>query len=95
MTPLGFVSQGLVGGSWAYVQDVTSQDKGLGQRGPQFISCNIDLASLPPVAYGTPQPYIPSTSQVSPGPGTCGKGGIVSESTGDTYDCEVKFSKTF
>jgi hypothetical protein len=47
------------------------------------------------IAFGTPQPTFPSTSQVSPGPGTCGKGGVVSDSTGDVYDCEVKFSDDF
>jgi hypothetical protein len=92
VTPLGFAPQGLVGGSWAYVQDLASQDKGWVSAGPQFISCNVDLASLPSVAFGAPQPYFPSTSQVSPGPGTCGKGGIIMESTGDVYDCAVVFS---
>ncbi|MDO9301379.1 MAG: hypothetical protein Q7T89_08345 [Anaerolineales bacterium] len=92
VTPLGFAPQGVPGGSWAYVQDPSTQDKGWVSAGPQFISCNIDLTSLPSVAFGTPQPYFPSTSQVSPGPGTCGKGGIIMESTGDVYDCAVVFS---
>jgi len=95
LTPLGFAPQGLVGGSWAYVQDRATQDKGWVSAGPQFISCNIDLATLPSVAFGTPLPTFPSTSQVSPGPGTCGQGGIVSEGTGDVYDCDVKFSDDF
>jgi hypothetical protein len=95
VTPLGFAPQGLVGGSWAYVQDLASQDKGWVSTGPKFISCNIDLATLPPVAFGTPQPTFPSTAQVSPGPGTCGQGGITSDSTGDVYDCDVKFSDDF
>ncbi len=95
VTPLGFVPKGLVDGSWAYVLDPASQDKGWISAGPQFISCNIDLATLPPVAYDKPQAYVPSTSQVSPGPGTCGQGEIVSEITGDVYDCTVVFSDGF
>lgn len=35
--------------------------------------------------------YFPGTSQSSPG-GTCGAGGIVSEITGDVYDCAVVFT---
>lgn len=36
--------------------------------------------------------FFPSSSQSSPG-GTCGEGGVVSESTGDLYDCAAVFSE--
>ena len=95
VTPLGFAPQGVPGGSWAYVRDTATQDEGWVSAGAQYISCNVELAALPSVAFGTPPPFFPSTSQVSPGPGTCGQGGITSDNTGDVYDCDVKFSDDF
>lgn len=56
VTPLGFAPQGIPGGSWAYVSDPASQDKGWVSAGPQYISCNVELSTLPPVAFGTPPP---------------------------------------
>jgi hypothetical protein len=94
LTPLGFAPQGVPGGSWAYVQDSATQDEGWVSAGAQYISCNVELAALPAVAYGTPPPFFPSTSQVSPGPGNCGKGGTVLDN-GDVYDCSVEFSEDY
>ncbi|HJS19370.1 MAG TPA: hypothetical protein VJ785_11530 [Anaerolineales bacterium] len=66
VTPLGFAPQGIPGGSWAYVEDRTTQDKGWVSAGPQYISCNIDLTTLPPVDFGTPPPPpLPGTTQTS------------------------------
>jgi hypothetical protein len=64
--PLGFAPQGIPGGSWAYVQDAASQDKGWVSAGAQYISCNVELASLPAVAFGTPPPPpLPKSAQTS------------------------------
>src|SRR5688572_26236531 len=38
VTPLGFAPQGIPGGSWAYVQDSTTQDEGWVSAGAQYIS---------------------------------------------------------
>jgi hypothetical protein len=66
VTPLGFAPQGIPGGSWAYVQDPATQDKGWVSAGSQFISCNVELAALPAVAFGTPPPPpLPSSAQSS------------------------------
>lgn len=66
ITPLGFAPQGIPGGSWAYVQDAASQDKGWVSAGPQYISCNVELATLPAVAFGTPPPPpLPKSAQTS------------------------------
>ena len=90
VTPLGYVPQGFRGGDWAYVQNTTTSDKGWVSAGPQYISCNIELASLSPVAFGTPPPApLPKTAQTSPGPGTCGEGGVPSDNGVDVYDCIV------
>jgi hypothetical protein len=65
LTPLGFAPQGIPGGSWAYVQDSVTQDKGWVSAGAQFISCNVDLDSLPAVTFGTPPPFLPQSAQTS------------------------------
>jgi len=66
VTPLGFTPQGIPGGSWAYVQDPSTQTKGWVNAGPQYISCDIDLATLPSVAFGTPPPPpLPKSTQSS------------------------------
>jgi hypothetical protein len=93
LTPLGFAPKGIPGGSWAYVQDTTSQDKGWVSAGTQYISCNVDVTALALVAFGTPvPPPLPNTAQASPGPGTCGQGGVTSDNGVDVYDCTVVFS---
>src|SRR6185503_16679581 len=66
VNPLGFAPQGIPGGSWAYVQDPATQDKGWVSAGSQFISCNVELTTLPSVAFGTPPPPpLPSSAQSS------------------------------
>ena len=93
VTPLGFAPKGIPSGSWAYVQDSASQDKGWVNAGEQYISCNVDVTALSQMAFDPPSaPSLPDTSQASPGPGTCGQGGIFSDNGVDVYDCAVKFS---
>jgi len=66
VTPLGFAPQGIPGGSWAYVQDPATQDKGWVSAGSQFIFCNVDLSTLPAVPFGTPPPPpLPKSTQTS------------------------------
>lgn len=66
VTPLGFAPQGIPGGSWAFVEDPSTQDRGWVSAGSQFISCNIDLSTLPPVDFGTPPPPpLPESTQTS------------------------------
>jgi hypothetical protein len=67
--PLGFAPVGIPGGSWAYIQDSATKEKGWVSAGSDFISCNVKLSALPAVAFGTPKPFFPSTSQASPGTG--------------------------
>jgi hypothetical protein len=64
VTPLGFAPQGIPGGSWAYVEDSATQAKGWVSAGSQFISCNVELSTLPAVAFGTPPPPpLPKSAQ--------------------------------
>jgi len=66
ITPVGFAPQGIPGGTWAYVQAPPNQDKGWVSAGAQYISCNIDLPTLPAVPFGTPPPPpLPKSTQTS------------------------------
>ena len=94
VTPLGYLPKGLIQGRWAYVQDRASQDKGWVSAESNFLSCDIDLTTLPAVDYGPPPAYTP-VSDASPGPGTCGEGGVTSDNQVDVYDCKVVFSSGF
>lgn len=69
LTPLGYEPQGIPDGTWAYVEDSATQQKGWVSAGANYISCNVELSEFPAVAYGDPQPFFPSTSQASPGTG--------------------------
>jgi hypothetical protein len=66
ITPLGFAPQGIPGGSWAYVEDPATQEKGWVNAASQYISCNVELPTLPAVAFGTPPPPpLPKSAQTS------------------------------
>ena len=87
LAPLGFAPQGIPGGSWAYVQ-TANQEKGWVSAGPQFISCNVELASLPPMEFGTPPPPpLPKTTQTSD---PDGNGFCIDQDSG--YQCVGIFS---
>lgn len=89
VTPLGFAPQGIPGGSWAYVQDPATGDRGWVSAGPQFISCTIDLSTLPPVAFGTPPPPpLPNSTQTSD---PDGNGFCIDPDSG--YQCVGTFSR--
>jgi hypothetical protein len=88
VTPLGFAPQGIPGGSWAYVEDPATGDEGWVSAGAQYISCNVDLSTLPPVEFGTPPPPpLPNSTQTSD---PDGNGFCVDSSTG--YQCVGTFS---
>lgn len=52
---------------------------------------SLTVAPSPAPTAAPTRRYFPSASQSSPG-GTCGAGGVVSEITGDVYDCAIVFS---
>lgn len=88
VTPLGFAPQGIPGGSWAFVEGSATQERGWVSAGSQFISCNIDLSTLPPVDFGTPPPPpLPNSTQTS---NPDGNGFCVDPGTG--YQCVGIFS---
>jgi len=84
VVPLGYNVNGIPGGRWVFVQDPVSQEKGWISAGEQYVSCNLDLTSLPLVDAGTPPPPPLPRSAISSTPdGTCG--------LGLDYDCQVIF----
>jgi hypothetical protein len=83
VTPLGFASQGIPGGSWVYVQDPATQQSGWVSAGSQYVSCDVELATLPAVAFGTPPPPpLPKSTVTSTPEGNCGF----------DYECDVIFN---
>ena len=88
VTPLGFVPLGIPGGSWAFVEDPVTGERGWVGAESQFISCNVELSTLPPVDFGTPPPPpLPNSTQTS---NPDGNGFCVDPSTG--YQCVGIFS---
>ena len=91
LAPLGFASEGIPGGSWAYVRDEATQNEGWVSAGSQFISCDVDLTTLPAVVYDPPPPYLPKTAQTSPGPGQ----GFCKGDEDSQYSCVLTFSDEY
>ncbi len=88
MTPLGFAPQGIPEGSWAFVEDPATRERGWVNARSIYISCNIELSTLPPVDFGTPPPPpLPNSTQTS---NPDGNGFCVDPSTG--YQCVGIFS---
>ncbi|HEX2995025.1 MAG TPA: hypothetical protein VHP14_09375 [Anaerolineales bacterium] len=88
VTPLGFAPQGIPSGTWAYVEDTATQDKGWVSAGSQYISCNAELAALPAIPFGTPPPPpFPKSAQTSDPDGN----GFCVDSLSD-YQCAGTFS---
>lgn len=65
LRPIGFNPVGIPGGPWAQVEDPANNQIGWVSAGTQFISCNIDLTTLPSVAVAPPPPPPPPRAQNS------------------------------
>lgn len=86
VTPLGFNPTGIPGGSWVYVEVSPGGQKGWVSAGNQFVSCDLNLASLPSIVVGTPLPPPLPRSAISSTPeGSCADKDL-------QYVCEVVFS---
>jgi hypothetical protein len=59
LIPTGFNPQGVPGGSWVQVEVKGQSLKGWVSGGSQYISCNLELASLPPVSVSPPPKPVP------------------------------------
>lgn len=57
--PQGFNPQGVPGGPWVQAMEPVENQVGWLSAGEQFISCNIDLTTLPSVAVAPPSPPPP------------------------------------
>lgn len=70
LIPLGYNPTGVPGGPWVQVEDQANNLIGWVSAGEQFVSCNIDLTSLPSVAVAPPAPPPPPNSENSTPDGT-------------------------
>jgi len=64
--PMGYRPLGIPGGSWVQVKNPVTQQEGWVNAAPQYVSCNIDLTTLPLVEVSAPPPpKLPSSAQSS------------------------------
>lgn len=68
--PLGYNPTGIPGGPWVQVEDQANDLIGWVSAGDQYVSCNIDLTSLPSVAVAPPAPPPPPNTDNSTPDGT-------------------------
>ncbi len=68
--PTGYNPVGIPGGPWVQVRDPGANEVGWVSAGDQFVSCNIDLTTLPSVAVPTPAPPPPPEANNSTPDGT-------------------------
>lgn len=65
LEPRGFNPVGIPGGPWVQVFDGSRNDIGWVSAGDQFVSCNIDLNTLPTVQVAPPAPPQPPSTDNS------------------------------
>lgn len=70
LIPTGFNPVGVPGGPWVQVTEATSNQTGWVSAGEQYVSCNIDLTTLPSVNVPTPEPPKPPEANNSTPDGT-------------------------
>ncbi len=87
LVPLAYNPLGIPAGSWVMVQNPSNGEKGWVNAASQYVSCNLDLTKLAPLAVEPPPAPTPPRAASSVIDGTCGIG------IGKFYDCEVKVSK--
>ncbi|MCL4299627.1 MAG: SH3 domain-containing protein, partial [Anaerolineae bacterium] len=63
LTPIGFSAVGYPGGQWVQIQTPDGQT-GWVSTDPQFVSCNIDPATLPPVSVPPPPTPTPTSTPI-------------------------------
>jgi hypothetical protein len=85
LVPVGFNPVGTPGGPWVQVRDETRNEVGWVSAGQQFVSCNIELNSLPQVAVSPPSPPPPPRVTNSVPDGSC---------SGD-WECELDFNPVY
>lgn len=63
LTPIGFSAVGYPGGQWVQAQTPNNQT-GWVSADPQFVSCNIDPATLPPISVPPPPTATPTLTPI-------------------------------
>ncbi len=95
LVPFGFNPVGIPGGSWVLVSSENGSVTGWVSASPDFLTCNIDLTSLPPVQVAPPPPT--PTPKPTTTPETRGSSPVVSNNGGfgdcpSNLTCESSFS---
>jgi hypothetical protein len=95
LVPFGFNPVGIPGGSWVLVSSENGSVTGWVSASPDFLTCNIDLASLPPVQVAPPPPT--PTPKPTTTPETRGSSPKVSNNGGggecpQNLTCDITFS---
>lgn len=85
VVPVGFNPVGIPGGPWVQILDGSRNELGWVSAGQQFVSCNIDLNSLPQVAVGPPPTPSPPRVTNSVPDGSCFT----------DWDCELIFNPEY
>jgi hypothetical protein len=95
LIPFGFNPVGVPGGSWVLVSSEDGSVTGWVSASPEFLVCDLDLTSLPPVQVAPPPPTAtptptstPATQGLSPKVSNNGGGGDCPQN----LVCEINFS---
>ena len=73
VVPVGFEPEGIPGGRWILIEASNGNPSGWITAGADFLSCNMDLNSLPAIeAAAPPPPPLPSSVRSSNPEGGCG-----------------------
>jgi hypothetical protein len=89
LIPFGFNPVGIPGGAWVLVSSEDGAVTGWVSASQNFLSCNIDLASLPPVQVAPPPPT--PTPKPTTTPETRGSSPVVSNN-GGFGDCPLNLT---
>jgi hypothetical protein len=97
LIPFGFNPVGIPGGSWVLVSSEDGAVTGWVSASPDFLTCDIDLTSLPPVQVAPPPPT--ATPKPTSTSATQGSSPKVSNNGGgggcpENLICEISFSPT-
>jgi hypothetical protein len=85
LTPTGFEPDGIPEGSWVQVRDDVNNQVGWVSAGAPFVSCNIDLTTLPSVAVPPPPQPPPPDFDTSDPDGTLPENLIFQEDFDSQY----------
>lgn len=98
LAPQAFQASGFPGGQWVLVEVINSGETGWVSAGPAFVTCNIDVAALPPAANIPPPPTntppptdTPAPTEVASGPPQVSNVAVGGEDVQDFEDFDFQY----